>query len=219
MAQNISLMGATYSAVPAVTLLKQGGGTATFTDVTDTTAAAADVASGKYFYTAAGVKTLGTASGGGGGSSYTHIISKTTGTISTSSTSASTVETWDTGHPEIWTSNKIVYVCITDTHGPRNNYFYCTNNYFFIPVPKNGGTATSSTDGVRSIIRKTSDGNFAVWGQNSSSGYGVFADTIYSDGRIRIRKRYNSTYSLTVSSTYTYDVYLLDMASNVTPFG
>ena len=65
MAQNISLLGATYSAVPAVQLPKQGGGTATFTDVTDTTATASDVASGTYFYTAAGVKTAGTASGGG----------------------------------------------------------------------------------------------------------------------------------------------------------
>lgn len=65
MAQNISLLGATYSAVPAVQLPKQGGGTATFTDVTDTTATASDVASGTYFYTAAGVRTAGTASGGG----------------------------------------------------------------------------------------------------------------------------------------------------------
>lgn len=64
MAQNISLLGATYSAVPAVNLPKQGGGTATFTDVTDTTAEAADVASGKYFYTSAGTRTQGTASGG-----------------------------------------------------------------------------------------------------------------------------------------------------------
>ena len=66
MAQNISLLGATYSDVPAVELPKSGGGTASFTDVTDTTAAASDVASGKYFYTAEGVKTAGTASGGGG---------------------------------------------------------------------------------------------------------------------------------------------------------
>lgn len=69
MAQNIDLLGAVYSAVPAVLLPKQGGGTASFTDVSDTTAAAADVASGKYFYTAAGTRTQGTASGGGGGAS------------------------------------------------------------------------------------------------------------------------------------------------------
>lgn len=70
MAQNITLLGASYSAVPAVTLPKTGGGTASFTDVTDTTAAAADVASGKYFYTSAGVRTAGTASGGGGSVSF-----------------------------------------------------------------------------------------------------------------------------------------------------
>lgn len=68
MAQNITLLGANYSAVPAVTLPKTGGGTAKFTDVTDTTAAAADVASGKYFYDANGTKTQGTNSGGGGSS-------------------------------------------------------------------------------------------------------------------------------------------------------
>ena len=67
MSQNITLMGANYSNVPAVTLPKTGGGTARFTDVTDTTATASDVASGTYFYTASGVKTQGTASGGGGG--------------------------------------------------------------------------------------------------------------------------------------------------------
>ena len=43
-------------------------GNTTLIDLTDTTATAADVAAGKYFYTAAGVKTEGTASGGGGGS-------------------------------------------------------------------------------------------------------------------------------------------------------
>ena len=68
MAQNIILLGASYSAVPAVTLPKTGGGSASFFDVSDTTAAAADVASGKYFYTGAGVRTQGTASGGGGAS-------------------------------------------------------------------------------------------------------------------------------------------------------
>lgn len=73
MAQNITLLGASYSDVPAVTLPKTGGGTASFTDVTDTTATASDVAQGKYFYTAAGVRTEGTASGGG-----TVIVDETT---------------------------------------------------------------------------------------------------------------------------------------------
>ena len=66
MAQNITLLGASYSDVPSVLLPKTGGGTASFTDVTDTTAAAADVASGKYFYTSAGVRMQGTSTGGGG---------------------------------------------------------------------------------------------------------------------------------------------------------
>ena len=44
---DIELMGAVFPDVPAVVLPVHGGGTATFTDVTDTTAAAADVASGK----------------------------------------------------------------------------------------------------------------------------------------------------------------------------
>ena len=65
MSQNISLWGASYSNVPSVTLPKAGGGTASFTDVTDTTATASDVASGKYFYTAAGTKTQGTGTSGG----------------------------------------------------------------------------------------------------------------------------------------------------------
>ena len=67
MSQNITLLGASYSDVPSVELPKTGGGTASFTDVTDTTATASDVALGKYFYLANGVKTLGTGSGGVGG--------------------------------------------------------------------------------------------------------------------------------------------------------
>jgi len=61
MAQNISLLGANYSAVPAVDLPKTGGGTARFTDVTDTTAAQSDIKTGVYFYNSSGVKKQGTA--------------------------------------------------------------------------------------------------------------------------------------------------------------
>lgn len=67
-ARNIALLGAVYSNCPAVQLPISGGGTATFHEIADTTATASDVATGKYFYTSAGVKTQGTASGGGGSS-------------------------------------------------------------------------------------------------------------------------------------------------------
>lgn len=64
MAQNITLLGGSYSDVPAVLLPKTGGGTARFDDASVTTAAASDVASGKVFLASDGTITTGTASGG-----------------------------------------------------------------------------------------------------------------------------------------------------------
>lgn len=52
MAQNVTLAGASYSSVPAVSLPKTGGGTATFVDTSDATAGAGDVLNGKTAYVA-----------------------------------------------------------------------------------------------------------------------------------------------------------------------
>ena len=60
MAQNVIINGVTYSNVPEVDIPKSGGGTASFFDVSDTDTVASDVTNGKYFYTAAGVRTQGT---------------------------------------------------------------------------------------------------------------------------------------------------------------
>lgn len=67
MAQDIKIMDMTIEDVPAVNFDKVSGGVAKYTDVTDTTAVASDVAQGKYFYDANGVRKAGTSSGGGGG--------------------------------------------------------------------------------------------------------------------------------------------------------
>ena len=65
MAQNVTIAGASYEDVPSVDMPTTGGGTSSFYDVSDTTATAADVASGKVFYSAAGVRSTGTASASG----------------------------------------------------------------------------------------------------------------------------------------------------------
>lgn len=78
MAQNITLLGASYSAVPAVVLPKTGGGTARFDDASITTATASDVASGKVFLASDGTITTGTSSGGGASNIVTGTFTGTT---------------------------------------------------------------------------------------------------------------------------------------------
>lgn len=60
MAQDVKIAGVNYSAVPSIIVPKQNSGNASFFDVSDTTAVASDVTSGKIFYASDGVKTTGT---------------------------------------------------------------------------------------------------------------------------------------------------------------
>jgi hypothetical protein len=206
-------MGASYSDVPAVQLPKTGGGTARFDDASVTTATASDVASGKVFLASDGTITTGTSSGGGvdGDSAWTK-IAETSYQVSTTGTSASTVATWETGHSELHTNSKWVYVRIRDTAGKRAGYFYGSDQ-FFLSYSLN---SSSTTNGIRYYIRCNTSGNTYTGSATSgSTGYGVYADTIYSDGRIRIRKRYNDTSSLTIDGTYKVEVYLLDPAGGI----
>ena len=64
MSQEVVIAGALFSDVPSISVPDHNGVYHGFTDVSDTTAAASDVASGKYFYASDGTKTEGTASGG-----------------------------------------------------------------------------------------------------------------------------------------------------------
>ena len=201
MSQNITLLGASYSAVPGVTLPKTGGGSATFYDVSDTTAAAADVASGKYFYTAAGVLTQGTSSGGGS-SSWTKIGSTTELAVNTTSTSAASAGTVSIGS-DCYTKDSIIYVRIRDKSGKRNGYFYGSDAYFMNYYNANGATTTLS---VCALAYYRYNNNALAGAQGA---YGVYGYSISSSGTLIIRRRYNSTNTLTINSTYLIDVYKL----------
>ena len=61
MKSSVKLAGATYADVEQVNIPTSAGGKATYTNVSDSTATAADVAQGKIFYTSGGTKTTGTA--------------------------------------------------------------------------------------------------------------------------------------------------------------
>lgn len=206
MSQNITLLGASYSAVPGVTLPKTGGGTATFYDVSDTTAAAADVATGKYFYTAAGVRTQGTNSGGGGGSGLTLLKTTSLGTLSTSSTSATntnktmtvtgyndydvlvvdvSVDTTTNGRHTSTVS--MVYLTGTSNVGTKNTYAVGSNKW----NSKLGSTGTGST-------------------RQSTTAYGIYVNSATVSGStmtLAFYYRYNSNNTGTINGTYTARVY------------
>ena len=194
----VTLMGATYSDVPSI-VVPSGASTATFTDVTDTTAAASDVASGKYFYTADGTRTAGTSSGG----SSWELISSTTMTVSTTSTSAQSAGTVALGSAAA-TADAIIWVHIRDTEGKRAGYFY-GSDAIFVNANKANGSTTAFTGAGVTTIRCTTSATYAGY----TGAYGVYGYSIANNGTLTVRKRYNSSYSLTVNSDYKVDVYKL----------
>jgi len=160
------------------------------------------------------VHTLASGYGGDGTSSWTK-VAETNYQVSTTKTTATEIAIWVTGHSEIWTSNKWVWVRVRDTAGKRAGYFYGSDSVIIISKDMSG---TTSSAGIRSCIRFNSSSDYAVSVGSSSTGYGVYADMIYSDGRIRIKSRYSSTASLTIDGIYKVEVYLLDPAGGVPIF-
>ena len=210
MAQNITLLGASYSDVPGVNLPKTGGGTASFFDVTDTTAAAADVASGKYFYTSAGVRTQGTNSGGGGSSNWVLLGTKDCGTISTSSTTAATI---NKDFSVSGVGDYDLLVVETSVNTVTNNRHAATARLIWLTAgstigTKNGATIATATwnvkfssSGVATSRASTTPRGIYPYSCTVSTTNGV------TSAAIVMYSCYNSTQTGTINGTYTARVY------------
>lgn len=212
MAQNITLMGASYSAVPSVNLPKTGGGTASFTDVTDTTATASDVASGKYFYTASGVRTQGTSSGGGGVGTLIGTLSL--GELSTSSTSAVTIDGKTLSISKVNAYDLVIVEVSVDN--PVNNAHLATVSFVLLTAGSTVGTKNGATIMSNKWNAKASSTG-VVTTRNTTAGYGVQLNTAtITSGTLSMTfyMRYSSTQTGTINGTYTaraYGVKLYDL--------
>lgn len=171
MSQSITLWGASFSNVPAVTLPKTGGGTAKFTDVTDTTATASDVASGKYFYTADGTKTQGTNSGGGGSSKNAQTAQSTTRATSTAYTELISLTCSKTGTYHVyWTTFR------TSTSGTWGSQLYINDEAY-------GSAQTGSwSNNIQNIhltsVSLTKDDEVAVRVRTRGNSYYGYVGTL-----------------------------------------
>ena len=205
MAQNITWLGASWADVPGIGLPKTGGGEAVFTDVSDTTAAAADVSTGKYFYNSSGVRTQGTNSGGGG-SGLTLLKTTSLGTLSTSSTSAA-----DTGKSLTVTGYGDYDLLVVDVSvdTPTNGRHTSTVSMILLTGTSNVGTKNTYTvvsNKWNSKLGSTGTGST----RQSTTAYGIYANSAtVSSGTMTIPLyyKYNSNNTGTLNGAYTARVY------------
>ena len=216
MAQNITIMGASYSAVPAVTLPKTGGGTARFDDASVTTATASDVASGKVFLAANGTITTGTASGGGGSDRLVLLQTTSLGSLSTSSTSAAdTGKTVTLASSTNWDDYDLLVVDISVDSVVNGRH---TSSVSFVILTGTSNVTTKNTYTVGSNVwnsKASSNGTKST--RQSTSKYGVYVNSATASSgtlTLPIYDRYNSNSTGTLNGTYTarvYGIVLIDL--------
>lgn len=209
MAQNVTLLGASYSAVPAVTLPKTGGGTARFDDASVTTAVASDVASGKVFLAVDGTITTGTASGGGGGIG-TLLNTTSMGTISTTSTQAT-----DTGKSlsVSGVNNYDLLIVETSVNSVTNNRHTATVGLIFLTASSAVGTKNGATIATVKWNSKISSTGVTTT-RAGTTAYGIYPNSCtvatsnsVTTATIPMYQRYNSTSTGTINGAYTARVY------------
>ena len=209
MAQNITLLGASYSAVPAVLLPKTGGGTARFDDASVTTAAASDVAQGKIFLAADVTITTGTASGGGGTDRLVLLQTTARGALQTSSTSAQdTGKTVTLASTTNWDDYDLLLVDISvDT--PTNGRHTSTVTPVILT-----GTSSVSTKNTYTVGSNKWNSELGSTGtastRQSTTAYGVYINAASVSSNtltLTVYYRYNNNSTGTLNGNYTARVY------------
>lgn len=206
MAQNITLLGASYSAVPAVTLPKTGGGTARFDDCSVVTATASDVASGKVFVASDGTVTTGTSSGGGGSGGLTLLSTTSLGTLSISSTTAT-----DTGKSLSLTGYADYDLLIVDVSVDTLVNGRHTSTVSMILLTGTSNVSTKNTYTVASNKWNSKLGSTGTGStRQSTTAYGIYANSASVSSNtmtIPLYYRYNSNSTGTLNGTYTARIY------------
>lgn len=223
MAKNITLMGASYSNVPAVQLPQTGGGTVRFDDASVTTAVASDVASGKVFLAADGTITTGTNSGGGGASNFV------TGTFTTPSTTSTNgtvdVPYTGSGYPimlVVYVEGGCYNTAISGWYNSLTRYAvgqFCITKGVATSTPTytTGGGANYGTvqllfkNSASSATLYSSTRGASVNSYSSSNATGTSTTCVRWRSNTRISYRTaggtSSTYGLLEDTTYRYVVY------------
>ena len=173
MAKNITLLGSSYTGVEQLTVPQTGGGTAKFTEVSDTTATAADVSNTAYFYTAQGVRTQGTNSGGGS-SKNAQVVQGTTRTTSSTLTAIGA---------ELTVSKTGTYNIYWSAFRSSTSSSYTYGTQLYIDGTAYGTQNTTWSNHVQNNhltnVSLTANEKIRVYGRNSrGSSYYIYAPTL-----------------------------------------
>ena len=147
-----------------------------------------------------------------GGTSNWTLIGAGTLTVNTTSTSAASAGTISCGAAS-WTATDIIWVRIRGQSGKRDGYFYGSDAIFANYRAKNSSTTSDSVPAVQ-YYRVGTDGLYVA----ATGSYGVYAYSLATDGTLTVRRRYNSTNTLTINDKFDVEVYKLTLPTGKSLF-